>query len=376
MIPRIQTCVFFLLLFAGACVEPFNPPRESSAFLGYLVVDGYLDGNNGAATVKLSRSTDLTAYAANPGETDASVVVETENGGSFSLKEGYDGFYTADHLTFDPNTSYRLHLTTKYGSSYTSDYIRLRQSPDFDSLVWRAEENGIRFYVNGHDDSGNTKYYQYLFTETWAYGVPFVSHYKNVGGVPVPRNKNELVADCWDSRSSANVLVKATTDISKDVVSMFPINFIEKGARKLADTYSIVAEQRAISEDEYRFWTLVKKTNESLGGLFDPIPSQVVGNVRCDDHNETVLGYFTGGFPKQTRIFIKFEDLPKHLQVLDPLSYDCIVYDFSTTRGEAIGSQIFLDLHTPPSTWFVTSANCGDCRSLGGDTIRPKFWPQ
>jgi hypothetical protein len=377
MMSRIKTGVFFLLLLAVACVEPFNPPRENSNFLGYLVVDGYLDGEHGAATVKLTRSTELTAYMASPPETGASVVVETGNGGSFSLKEGYDGLYTADHLSFDAASNYRLLVTIKNGTTYSSNYITMRQSPSFDSLVWRPEDKGIRFFVNGHDDTGKTRYYQYLFTETWSYGVPFVSHYKNIGGLPVQRKKNELVSDCWDSRSSADVLVKATTDISKDVVSMFPVNFLPRGTRKLEDLYTIMVEQRAISQDEYNFWQLLRKTNESLGGLFDPIPSQVLGNVHNDDNpDEPVLGYFTGGFSKQIRIFVKLPDLPKYLQDLDPFSFECGVHDFVTGGDQQLGSQIYLDYHTYPNTWFVTSANCGDCRTLGGDTIRPKFWPQ
>jgi hypothetical protein len=376
MISRIQTGVVFLLLLAGACVEPFNIPQKDSSFLGYLAVDGYLDGVNGAATVKLTRSIDLADYKAVPGETGATVSIEVENGGSLPLKERDNGLYTADHLTFDPNAKYKLHVATGYGTSYSSDYITMKQSPSFDSLVWRAEDKGIRFYVNGHDDTGNTRYYQYRFTETWVYGVSFDSNYKNVGGLPVKRKKYEHVADCWDSRNSADVIVKATTDLSNDIVSMFPIYFIDKGARKLLDGYSLLVEQRAISQREYQFWELLRKTNESMGGLFDPIPSQVTGNVRSDDTSEQVLGYFTGGFPKQIRIFINFTDLPKDLQSLDPLAYDCTIYDFVVGGDTPIGSQVYMDLHIPPNIWYVTTANCGDCRSIGGDTIRPKFWPQ
>lgn len=366
-----------MLLLAVACVEPYNPPREKSDFLGYLVVDGYLDGNNGAATVKLSRSTELNAYMPSPGELEADVVVEAENGGSISLSEGYDGLYTADQITFDPNANYRVHITTKNGLTYTSDFIEMRQSPSFDSVVWRPEDTGVRFFVNGHDDTGKTRYYQYLYTETWSYGVPFVSHYKNIGGMPVKRNKNELVSDCWDSRQSADVLVSATTGLQKDEVTMFPIFFLPKGTRKLEDLYSVIVEQRAISEQEYSFWQLLRKTNESLGGLFDPIPSQVLGNVHSDDNpRETVIGHFTGGFPKQIRIFLTLPQLPKYLRDLDPYSFECSISDYVVGSNSELGSLIFVEVHTPPNTYFMTSPNCGDCRTLGGDTIRPKFWPQ
>jgi hypothetical protein len=374
---RIKTVVILFSLLAAACVEPFNPPRENSDFLGYLTVDGYLDGTNGAAKVILSRSTSIVEYTASPAETEANVQVEIENGGSFSLKESSDGSYTADNLTLDPNAKYRVRVETKYGSTYSSDYIQLKQSPAFDSLVWRAEDKGIQFYANAHDDSGNTKYYQYRFTETWAYSVTFVSRYKNIGGQPVKRTKKEFVHDCWDSRNSADIIVKSTTNLQRDAVIMFPVYLIQKGSRKLMDTYSINVEQRAISLEEYQFWTLIKKTNESLGGLFDPIPSQVLGNVRCENNaTEPVFGHFTGGYSKQIRLFITYDELPKSHRELDPLSYQCDVSDYLLGGGQEIGTRIFLDLHTPPNTWYVTSANCADCRTVGGDTIRPSFWPQ
>jgi len=374
---RVQTILMLPLLFAAACVEPYYPPSENGSTVGYLVVDGFLDGVKGTGTVKLTRSVILTDYRPSAPELDAVVTVEDENGGSFSLKEGLNGYYTAD-LNFDPASNYRLHVKTQDGSSYTSDYIQLKQSPAFDSLVWRAEDRGIRFYVNSHDDLGKTRYYRYRYEETWEYRVAFVSHYKSVGGQPVPRKENEMVTYCWDSRTSAPVLIKSTTNLTKDIVSMFPINFVDKGSRKLAITYSFLVEQRAISEDEYHFWDLIHKTNESLGGLFDPIPSQVFGNMHNDgDPNNPVLGYFSGGYTKQKRVFINFEDLPKDLQTLDPLSYTCGISDYTVNGDQELGSQIFVEVHVPyTNLWFVTSANCGDCTSLGGATTKPNFWPQ
>jgi hypothetical protein len=377
MTSRIKTGVILFLLFAASCIEQFNPPRESSDFLGYLVVDGYLDGNNGTANISLSRSTGLTEYRANPRETDASVKLELEDGGTFELKERKDGLYNADNLALDSKSRYRIRVATKYGATYTSEYIELRKSPAFDSVVWRAEDKGIRLYVNGHDDSGNTRYYQYRFTETWAYWATFVSRYKNIAGYPVKRTNKEFVHDCWDSRNNPDIIVKSTSNLERDALIMAPLYLIDKGSRKLIDTYSIIVEQRAISEQEFQFWELLRKTNETLGGLFDPIPSQVVGNVRCDDNpNEPVFGHISGGYSKKIRIFIRYKDLPQSHRDIDPLSYECGINDFIPGGDHSIGSDVYIDLHTAPNTWYVTSANCGDCRSLGGDTLRPSYWPQ
>ena len=375
---RIKAGIALVSLCTAACVEPYNLPQKDNNSLGYLVVDGYLDGSAGNGTIRLSRSIGLSDYVNSSRETGADVQVELKNGGSFPLAETSDGVYTAANVRFDANASYRLHIATKNGSSYTSDYIKMKVAPELDSVVWRAEEKGIQFYVNSHDDSGETKYYQYRFVETWSYSVAFVSHYKTVGGVPVKRTNKELVHQCWDDRISTNTIVKSVNNLSKDVISMLPIYLIEKGSRKLVDVYCMEVEQRSISEDEYQFWELIRKTNESLGGLFDPIPSRVLGNIACDNiPGESVLGHFSGGFSTKKRLFIKYEDLPESHREIDPLSYHCSTYDLSITPSQPLADTLrVLDLEIPPSVYVVTSYRCGDCRTIGGDTIRPSFWPQ
>ncbi|MEI9917601.1 MAG: DUF4249 domain-containing protein [Bacteroidota bacterium] len=377
MTSRIKTGVVLMLLLAAACVEPYNPPREVTSDLGYLVINGYLDGNDGAVTINLTRTNRLLEYKPNFAEKEATVRIEIDDGTTFDLAEGDSGLYTADNIKFNATSKYRVHITTRYGTSYTSEYIKMRVSPSFDSLVWRPVDKGIEFYVNAHDDAGDTKYYRYRFTETWTYFVTYFSRYKDVNGQPVKRTNKEFVHDCWDSRNSTDIIVKTSSNLKKDVISMAPIFLIERGSRKLLDLYSINVEQRAISEEEYQFLELVRKTNESLGGLFDPIPGKVLGNVHNNDNpDEPVFGYFSGGFAQEKRLFIANKELPKGHADIDPLSYQCGVSDFVLGGDTPLGTRIYLDYHIYPYLMYVTSDHCGDCRTVGGDTLRPGFWPQ
>jgi hypothetical protein len=376
---RIQTTLIFALLMMMACVESYYPPSSTSD-MELLVVDGFLNGTSSSATVKLTRSVPLSISIPFPPETGANVSIENTEGDSFSLAETDKGVYEADHLNLDPSTGYRLTIETSSGASYASDFIGLRQSPALDSVSWVPEETGTRFYVSGHDPSNKTIFYRYLFTETWEYNVTYFSYFRNEGGTPVLRNlgAGDQVYNCWTNSLNTEVLTASTKGLGRDRVSMLPINFIKKGSRQLSYLYSMLVQQRAISQEEYEYWGLIKKTTESLGGLFDPLPSEVSGNVHNEtDASEKVLGYFSGGYVQEKRIFVRNSELPPALRGVERWDFDCEVKSIPYDQPQLVGTDVFLGtVGIPPVAWSITTPNCGDCRSLSGDNIKPDYWPQ
>ena len=375
---RITTISIFTLMLMMACVEPYAPQEIKSAE-NFLVVDGFLDGSSGSAKIKLTHAIALSENIPIPAEEGATVTVEPVKGATIPLSETDEGVYTADNLTFDESTAYRLRVKTTGGTEYTSDYIKLKKSPSLDSVVWRGTGKGVQFYVNGHDPFNQTTFYRYVFTETWEFRATYVSDWMKIGGTPVFRNPiTEQVYTCWRTQDSQEVLTASTRKLNEDVVSMYPINFIPKGSRMLSRTYSIKVQQRAISQEEFEYWDLIRKTTESLGGLFDPLPSQVVGNVHNeDDPTEQVLGYFTGGYVQEKRIFVTMKDVPVDLQVVDPYDFPCETREIPYDKPELSGNDVLLStIGIPPALWLVGTPNCSDCTTLGGNNIKPDFWPQ
>lgn len=365
-----------------ACVEPYAPHEIKSAE-SYLVVDGFLNGSTKSAEIKLTHAIALSQDIPIPAEEKATVTVESANGTVFPLTETDKGIYTASNLNFDETAAYRLRIKTAGGSSYSSDYVTLRKSPSFDSVVWRTKTvgntQGIQFYANGHDPLNQTTFYRYRFTETWEFRATYVSDWRKSGDTPILRDPiTEQVYTCWRTQGSIQVLTVSTRNLSEDVVSMYPINFIPKGSRMLSRTYSILVQQRAISQEEYEYWDLIRKTTESLGGLFDPLPSQVVGNVHNDDDaSEEVLGYFTGGYVQEKRIFVSFLELPGDLQTVDPYDFPCETRTIPYSQPELSGGDVLLStIGIPPTAWLVGTPNCSDCTTLGGKNVKPDFWPQ
>jgi Domain of unknown function (DUF4249) len=363
------------LLIVISCLDPYESPVEEE-LTSILVVDGFLNGTKGEAIVKLSRATKLSDKTAFPAELNAAVTIENEEGKSFQLTERTKGVYEGAALTVTGNEKYRLSVITTDGSEYQSDYIELKQAPSLDSITWKPEPKGITLYVNAHDPTANTRYYQWVFTETWEYTAKYFSFFKLVNGKAILRNTEEYIYMCWATEPSTQILIGSTAQLSEDQVRDFPLTFIPKGSTKISRKYSILVQQRSLSEETYNYWQQLEKTTENLGGLFDPMPSRVTGNMRSIKNlAEPVVGFFGGGAVQEKRIFIDFYDLPDYLLYVPPtscrqdtiLAQDIRNYGNSTMLGEGFG--------TPNIIGYTTSTiECLDCRRAGGTLTKPTFW--
>lgn len=364
-----------LLVFLSGCVEPYSAPDVSFSD-EILVVDGYLNVGSNSAMVKLSRAIDLNSTPDYPVVSAATVSVRTENGMTYGLTETEPGKYEFINIPLSLTEKYQLYIRTTNSKEYYSDYIELRDSPEIDSLTWRPQSDGITLSVSTHDPSGNTRYYQWLYKETWEYTSKYFSTYKLVDGQAIPRPAEESIYQCWRTDESTEVLINSTVTLSADQVSDFPIAFVPQGDFKLSRIYSLLVQQRALTKEAYTFWSELQKTTENIGGLFDPLPWQLTGNIHSvDDRSEPVLGYFSGGNAKEARIFVRFTDLPDYLQtiprsncVLDsiPLS-ELVNYPNSTYLIGGYGTVL--------EGFTSTTIGCVDCRYYGGVTTKPEFWP-
>ena len=377
---QVRRLFVFACVLLTACVDPYQPPVISGD-VDIVVVDGFLNSTDKSATVVLSRAVALGGGSSEP-ESSASVNVEDENGSTYALVESTQGTYTAANLPLLETSKYRLRIQTQRDQEYLSDFITLNNSPDIDSITWRQEREDINFYVSTHDPLGTSQYYLWTFVETWEYIASFYSTYKMLNGTAVERPVDERIYRCWTTKSSTQILVGSTTRLSAAVISEFPITAIEGSSPKLSQRYSILVRQRSISKEAFEFWSQLKKNSESLGGLFDPLPSQVTGNIRSVDSSEPVLGYFSGGTVKEKRIFIPFKDLPSEIRAAREHA-PCGENDISVIPIADIPMQsnsvllidpIYSQAASAIIAFTSATSRCVDCRSLGGTTQQPDFW--
>ncbi|HEY9047045.1 MAG TPA: DUF4249 domain-containing protein [Ohtaekwangia sp.] len=360
------------------CVEPYAPPAVETP-ASYLVVDGYINSTDASAIVKLSRSIPLASTETPPAELNATVSIEDDKGNKTLLTGDKNGKYTGSDIIINSTSLYRLRIKTIDNKEYISDYITLKETPPIDELTWTPKKDGIDITVSTHDDSGNSRYYQWDYDETWEYTAVYYSGYIFTNNILVLRPYNQSIYRCWRTTSSHEINIASSDQLQQDVISNHLVTYIPVGSQKLFIKYSILLRQRAITREAYNYWEQLEKTTESLGGLFDPQPGKVAGNIyNTADADEPVLGYFSGGTVQSQRFFLSANDLPNELrrfQGTDGCNLDTILVkdiknynpQYSEAVGEVTEGIIILG-------YILTTRSCADCRTQGGTTTQPDFW--
>ena len=382
---RFFPAVFLLAL---SCIEPYEP-QVGQDNLNMLVVDGFVNATDHSATVRLSRTQPISELGLADPETKATVRIEVSTGVSYSLMEKELGEYKVKELAIDMNAFYTLHIKTISGSEYTSDTIRMKATPPIDSLGFSISSNGevLSVHVNTHDPERKTRYYGWDFIETYEYLAPDSSEYKFVKNEAIPRTSEESIFACWQTEDPTSISIGTSIRLVDDVIHRKSILTIPKGSPKLSVRYSVLVKQRALSALEYTFLDELKKTTETLGGIFGTTPISVLGNIHSiNDKNEPVLGYFSGAELKEKRFFIEYSDMPANFRSLRnnagcEFELTCPIFPDPTTGnplfcvslGDLPDDAIILRI-LDQNFYEFTSPECGDCRVKGGTTTRPEFW--
>lgn len=367
--------IYSLFILTISCLEPYSPPAINEE-IDILVVDGHINAADGSASVQLSKAYPLSENTSAIPELNATVQIEDENGTVYTLVEESDGNYKLMNMAVILSTKYRLSILTDREKKYFSDYIELEQSPQIDSITWKLSngQDGLNISVNTHGNKAvNSSYYQWNFVETWEYSAVYPVFARILNKQVVSLDVNPY--KCWISKPSTEINIATSKHLNEDLISDHLLVFIPKGSQKLSRRYSILVQQRTLSREAYNFWTQLKKTTENLGSLFDPLPTQVLGNIHsADGSDEPVLGYFDGGVVAEKRLFISESDLPPDFHFRPPF---CQVDSIPIGDVANYNNILLIGSYGQPFTLGYTaspSAGCTDCRSGGGDLIKPDFW--
>lgn len=385
---ELTRLLFCLLLLSGGCLDSYAPPI-SDADVDILVVDGFFDINGGVATVSLSKAIPLSSTEKPGKESNATVTLLDSEGASYLLHEDSAGHYSVRDVPVRDDARYRVHIRTQPGYEYQSELVAIYPTPPIDSIGWITNEDELTVRVNTHDFTNKTKYFRWTYEETWAYHAQVLSQFKVVGRRYVIREPNEMIFYCWRTLPSTSINIGSTVRLSENIISQQPLATIPKGSQKLSMKYSILVTQCGISEEEYSYLEQLKKTTESVGGLFDPQPSQVPGNIqRLDPSTPLAIGFFSVGNTVKQRIFIDVKDLPTEFQFTTPMGgcYPpdtvcippspvkiCTLSASDLNEGHTLGEAIYDRVSLVGIT--LTSPSCVDCRLQGGVLTKPEFWP-
>lgn len=362
------------LLLAG-CVDKFAPPAVTNP-PNYLVVEGTIN-LGGVTTVRLTRTRSLSTGSTAPVETGASLLIADETGATYPLIEQGNGYYVSAALTLGASHQYQLQLRTAAGRQYASDLVAGRVAPAIDSLSWANEFDGVQVYVSTHDPAAATRHYRWTYDETWEYHSAAESYLEFNGDTALPRH--DQIYRCWQSESSSAIEQASTDKLSQDVVSKYKLRLLPANSERLNIKYSILVHQYAETTEEYTYWEQLKKNTESLGTLFDPLPSQITGNVHClSDANEKILGYVGASLVTERRLFIDRLEFPASTRFLTgyegcaPL--DTVPFRLARITFNVNYVPVYLVLRGKLGYASGTAA-CIDCRRHGGVNVKPSYWP-
>ncbi|HVV53793.1 MAG TPA: DUF4249 domain-containing protein [Mucilaginibacter sp.] len=381
-----------LLMIAWGCKKAYNPKISGSSPTGYLVVDGVIGTGQDSTVIRLSRTVPLSSVQRSKPELGATVTVLTDGGSSFLLTETGNGYYSTPGLNLTSPGKYGLKIVTSNGKVYQSDLIPATNSPAIDSVYYKIKNNGVQIYADTHDPGNSSRYYRWDFTETYEIHSQFDSHeyYTHVPfDTVLPRPIQNQIYTCWVSAGSPNILLNSSAKLSRDIITGNPITFMPLTSLKVANRYTILVKQYALTSDAFNYFQQLKKNSEQLGSIFDAQPSELPGNIHCvSNPAEHVLGYITAGSTSESRIFIDRRNLPASPTdnpyagcMLDTLLYQRAVGAALVNEVQEYIYTRFQDPVDPISKpgsptilgYTASSPECVDC-TLRGTNVKPSFW--
>jgi hypothetical protein len=372
---KIINYIVILLLFFiyQSCVRSYTPP-SSSGNLNALVVGGSI-AIGSATTINLSRTNNISDTAGLLPEKDAQVSIQSESGTTFTLVQGENGKYTIDNGPVDFTDKYSIKIHTADGHDYSSDFVEAKQTPPIDSVEWVDETEDIKFYVNTHDASNNSKYYRWQFEETSEHHAFFDSHLEFRDGALVFLTPDESKFACFDYFNSKEILLNSTSALSNDVVSHMLINTVHNDFMKISVRYSLLVKQYVLTPEAYKYWQILKSNSEQTGNIFDPQPAKLYGNIHCiSNPQEPVLGYISASSVTEKRIFIRIGELKYQPPGNDIyLCKEIFISPQNAPNYLSTGEYAPAYL-TTRGELAIVAPRCVDCRLKGGITEVPSYW--
>ncbi len=375
-----------LLLFAAVrCIEPFALEGVSSN-PDLLVVDGFLNATEGKVTVRLTKALGVQSVGSYPVVTGADVKIISEDGTEIPLQWGhftdppeYQALYYAEGISIDHAKKYKLRINI--GNIYESEFVEIQVAAPIQSIEYQAQDEYLRIYVNSAEFPGASKYYRWRYEETFEYNAPlFSSWYMDENREMIYRTPEEWVYICYRQDPSYEILISSSTDLSSNVIRNREIKRVPRESIKLSRMYSLNVKQMGLTEEAYTYWLNLYKTTENTGGLFDPLPGQVYGNIKCISNPDLkAVGFFSGSTVEEKRFWLERTELPRGFATYRPAFCEqdtVFVPDLQFYSPGSIFGTSIVDMFGNIVGYTTSSYSCLDCRFyLQGTTTKPEFWP-
>lgn len=289
--------VLAALAFAAACVFPLDADIQQGTERPLVVEGGIHPGNQ--TIIKLS-------YVQPFGQEEyipiyAKAYIECEDGSKVQ------GEQVGDSLLFDTSAcradkKYRLHFDTREGKggevlgSFESDWLEVTPGPVIDELTFAKDaESGSTLNIGISMRCRGGQYFRWTFFEDWEYHSEL---WTDLYYLPDTREVKAFERGvnpyyyCWSHYDSPEINLFSTVNQTEDRFEDLEFHRVLLRSQKLQIMYRITVQLEALPREAYEYWSNIERNTEEQGSLFAPIPSEIIGNVRCiSDPSVQVLGY-------------------------------------------------------------------------------------
>jgi hypothetical protein len=384
-LPAHLLWMVFLLL--SSCIEEYHPD-DAELKTGTLVVQTLLNNKPGEQTVIISRSSTLVYPEFDP-VSGCHVEVHSMDGDIREFEEFRPGCYVFNQKDnfFRINEEYRLIFLTPAGTHYESEFEKLHQAPDINSIYYTVEnhptsdpdehEEGIQVYMDFEIEKEHGRYLRWKVTESYEIHNP--EYEAKIFDLD---RRLKLLPDssswrkCWITLDVPEIFTLDLEHVEGETYKKMPLIYVNTESRRLNIRYSILVEQMALSQSAYHYWSELAKNSQSGGSLFDSQPALSPGNIcSLDDENELVIGYFSVSGVDEKRIFI--EDLPGLKTQHNPDYCKPGEYPRGLYYWHPANLPVYLGLKVVEGyiTYGLVNKYCVDCRDYKGSShVKPDYW--
>jgi len=369
-----------LLIFMAGCRDLFEP-EVTDQDLAVLVVEGYIESDGELSEITLSKTNPIRSSQSFQPESGATVFLRSESGEEWVFQETEVGLYSFSGF-FDSNLEYQMGINLLNGQQYLSDPLTPIITPEIQELGFLKDNAGVEIFVStkGNEDA---QYFLWDYEEDWIFRPGVRSQFifnpltKNVEF----RKADQKIDLCWKSNEFPKIILQNASRFEDNTILQRELVRIPNRSEKIMERYSIKVRQRAINQETYDFWEILRKNSDDIGGIFSPLPSLIRGNIKAvNSKGENVIGIVSMGKSTSKRIFIDVKDV-------DPWPYFIEEYEFCRLDQDTVlvanyESEFASGFRIPVIPVIVVTTTlgyraalkqCTDC-TLRGTNIKPDFW--
>lgn len=308
-----------LLLFMAGCEDIYQPDLENGE--DFLVVDARIIAGGGESQVMIYKTKSFNEVERSyPPVTTAEVSLVDTHGGVLPLSHAGGGKYQfTGALT--ATESYKLVVQAE-GERFESDFQQVPAPPSLDTVYVvpgeilvegskdeatgeLRKEEGAWLYAD-ISSKGEGNYYRFTSRKVCQY-----SWLIERGMFPPITMYAWLSLKPWEIFNVAGPAeYSSSTDIRRH-----PLVFLERSYSVFVPDRPVfflgwiyICHQYAISRDSYDFYKELNSLLSAEGKLFDPLYTQVRGNLTCtSDRGKVILGNFEISRVREYRFFVEYQ---------------------------------------------------------------------